>query len=618
MTGDLKLLADKLGRGTAQFRHVPRAYALVRKAAGGWTLAWLVLLALQGLVPVVIVALTKPLVDCVAEAIRVSGSGGTLASALGLAAAMAAAVLAGEVLRAAGEWVGNVQSKRVEDHVSSLIHAQSTTVDLSFYEWPEFHDHLHRARHEARFRPVALLENCASLIQNGITFAAMAAVLFAFGWWMSLALLASALPALAVILRYAVRQHRWHLSVTADERRASYQDWLMTASEVAAELRLFGFGDALRATYRDLRARLRGEQLQLELAQARAELAAGLFAMAIAGACMAWVLWRAIQGHGGLGDLALFYVAFSQGQQLIRSLLGGVGRLYYNVLFLGNLFAFLDLESRVVTPSAPRPFPEAVPGTRGLAVRFEGVGFSYPESARPALCALDLDLRPGEVAAIVGANGAGKSTLAKLLCRFYDPDAGRILLGGEDLRSLPLAQLRDSISVLLQEPVRYDTTVAGNIAVGPLGERAALDEIKIAARAAGAEELIARLPRGYETLLGRWFEGGVELSVGEWQRLALARAFLRPTPLIVLDEPTSAMDSWAEADWLQRLRSLAVGRTVLLITHRFSTAMQADVIHVMGGGRIVESGRHEDLVARAGAYASSWEAQARSRSASPV
>jgi ATP-binding cassette subfamily B protein len=609
MAGGLRLLAGKLRTAAAQLRYLPRALRMVRDAAGGWVAAWLALLIVQGLVPVAVAYLTRPLVEGLAAAVHSSGEGADVAPTLMLAAAMAGVILLGELLRGGADWVRIVQAKRVEDHVSSLIHEQSTRVDLAFYESPEFHDHLHRARHEARYRPVALLESLGGLLQNGITLIAMAAVLLSFGWWMSLALLASTLPALLVVLHFAIRQHRWRQRTTSEERRASYLDWLMTAGETASELRLFGLGARLRDAYRAVRAGLRGEELQLARDEAFAELFATTFALLLAAACLAWVLWRAMRGEIGLGDVALFYVAFGQGQRLMRTLLGGVGRIYYNILFLGGLFEFLDLESRVADPARPRPLEKMAAAASGLAVRFRRVTFRYPASERIALEDLELAFAPGQVAAIVGANGAGKSTLVKLLCRFYDPDAGRIELGGTDLRELGLDDLRAAITVLFQEPVRYNATVSENIAPG--APAASRRQIEAAARAAGADELVERLPRGYDTLLGRWFDDGVQLSVGEWQRLALARAFMRPSPVVILDEPTSAMDSWAEADWLQRFRTLASGRTTIIITHRFTTAMQADVIHVMDRGRVVESGSHAQLVSRRGAYSRSWRAQMR-------
>jgi len=234
----------------------------------------------------------------------------------------------------------------------------------------------------------------------------------------------------------------------------------------------------------------------------------------------------------------------------------------------------------------------------------ERVRFRYPGSVRPVLEDFDLEIPAGRIVAVVGSNGAGKSTLIKLLCRFYDPETGRVALDGVDLREFKIEELRSRIAVLFQQPVHYNDTVRENIAYGDL--HAPVDSLEIAAQAAGAEEIIARLPQGYDSMLGRWFADGTELSLGEWQRIALARAFLRRAPILILDEPTSAMDPWAEADWLARFRKLAAGRTVLMITHRFSTAMFADVIHVMSEGHIVESGTHEQLLEAGGRYAQAW------------
>jgi ATP-binding cassette subfamily B protein len=602
------LLSSKLGGAATQLRYLPRTWRLVRAAAGGWTPLWLALVVLQGVVPPAVVVLTRPAVDALALAVQTAGASG-LGDALVLLGAMAGLLVAGEILHAACDWAAAVQAKRVEDHLGGLIHEQAVAVDLAFYEWPEFHDHLHRARDEARYRPVALLANAGALLQSLVTLAGMAAILATYGVWIALALVASTLPALAVLLRFALRQHRWRIRATADERRADYHDWVLTSSDAAAELRAFGLGTRLRAQYRALRSRLTGEQLDIARSQALAEAGASLVALAVAAACVAWMGWRAIDGTATLGDVALFYAAFTQGQRMMRTLLASVGMGYYNVLFLGNLFAYLDLRPTLVDRGVAMP-AAAAREAPGLDVRLAGVTFRYPGASAPALKDLDLHVGAGEVAAIVGANGAGKSTLVKLLCRLYDPDAGRILLGGADLREMKLDHVREAVTVLFQDPFRFNETIAGNIA---LGREAAAHEIAKAARAAGADTIAARHEKGYETLLGRWFEGGVDVSVGEWQRIALARALLRRAPVIVLDEPTSALDPWTEAGWLDRFRAVAAGRTAIVITHRFSTAMRADVIFVMHEGRVDERGTHDELVARGGRYAASWHAQTRTR-----
>jgi ATP-binding cassette, subfamily B, bacterial len=324
---------------------------------------------------------------------------------------------------------------------------------------------------------------------------------------------------------------------------------------------------------------------------------------------LAWMVWQTIEGKYTLGDLALIYAAFSQGQGLMRTLLENVGQIYSNLLFLGNLFEFLALEPQVIDP--PEPAPLAQPLQEGI--RFQGVSFRYPGSDRPALQDFSLDIPAGQTMAIVGVNGAGITTVLKLLCRFYDPHSGSITLDGTDLRDLSLEALRRSITVLFQEPVAYQDSVAQNIALSDPASEPDQASLAAAARAAGADTIIANLPASYETLLGKWFEGGTDLSVGEWQRIALARAFLRQSAIVILDEPTSAMDPWAEADWLNRFQRLAAGRTSIIITHRFTTARYADVIHVMEGGRIVESGTQEELLALGGRYAQSWRAQMRKR-----
>jgi ATP-binding cassette subfamily B protein len=289
----------------------------------------------------------------------------------------------------------------------------------------------------------------------------------------------------------------------------------------------------------------------------------------------------------------------------MRSLLENTGQLYGNVLYLGNLFAFLDLRPQIVTPSSPRPAPEALRD----GIRFRDVKFGYPGSKLLALDRFDLFVPAGRIAAIVGPNGAGKTTIVKLLCRFYDPEAGFISFDGIDLRELDIDELRRSITVLFQQPVHYNATARDNIVMGERSRSPSAIEIETAAEAAGAAAAIHRLPLGYDNLLGKSFVDGADLSVGEWQRVALARAFLRRAPVIVLDEPTSAMDPWAEADWLTRFRRIAAGRTAIIITHRFTTARLADEIHVLDNGRIAESGTHADLVARSGRYAEWWSSQ---------
>lgn len=608
MAENLRIFTAKLQGVLCQLRYLRQALALVWSGARCWTLAWATVLLVEGLLPVATVYLTRSLVESLVAALGAGGTWQSVRPTLVLVAIMAGVMLLTELLRSAVRWVRSVQSELLKDQISALIHRKCVAVDLAFYETPEYYDHLHRARIEAGYRPVALLESCGSLLQNSITLIAMIAVLIPFGPWLPVTLLVSTLPAFYLVLHYSLRHHQWRLRTTADERRLWYHDWLLTTGGTAAELRLFGLGDHFRSAYQALRRRLRDERLQLAKDQSLAELGAGAAALLITGASLAWMVWRALQGLVTLGDLALFYQAFNQGQRLMRSLLENVGQLYANSLFLGGLFEFLGLEPRVVAPPHPTHAPAAL--TEGI--RFRNVTFRYPGSHRVALGDFNLTIPARQITALVGPNGAGKSTLIKLLCRLYDPDAGHIELDGVDLRDLRPEELRRLITVVFQEPVHYSATVAENVALGDLAAAPGASQIVAAATTAGAESFIAGLPQGYDTLLGKWFVGGTEPSVGEWQRLALARAFLRQAPIMLLDEPTSAMDSWAEADWLARFHTLAVGRTVVIITHRFTTAMHADIIHVMVDGRIVESGHHYELLSLGGRYAQSWATQMQS------
>jgi len=583
------------------FSYLPRALALVWHAAKGWTVAWLILLTVQGALPVATVYLTRDLVNRLVNAPLAD-----LPATLTLVVLLAVLLLLSQTLGGLTDWVRAAQSEWVKDHLTDLIHAQAAALDLSFYDSPAYADMLHRARVDAINRPVALIENLGALLQNSLTLIAMAGVLLPFGLWMPLALIVSTIPALVVAFYFTVRQHQFRVRTTSEQRRILYYDWLLTARDAATELRLFNLHHHFRAGYQTLRRKLRTEQLHLLRHQAFAELLAGGFALSITGAVMAWMTLQTLQARLPLGDLALLYQAFILGQNLTRTLLENASKIYSNSLFLQNLFEFLSLQPLIAEPAAPAPL------TLQRELRFENVRFHYPDSERDALDHFDLTLRAGQITAIVGTNGAGKSTVVKLLCRFYDPTEGRILLDGVDLRQLPVESWQKAITVLFQEHVRYQETASLNIAFGDLRVAADPEKIRHAAHAAGADSVIERLPKGYDHVLGKWF-GGAELSVGEWQRLALARAFLRQAPFIALDEPTSAMDSWAETDWMSRFRALVAGRAALIITHRFTTAMQADVIHVMDEGRIIESGSHAQLLTLGGRYAQSWHEQMKQR-----
>jgi ATP-binding cassette, subfamily B, bacterial len=600
-----EILVIKLNRFLGQISYLLQSFHLVWTASRYWTLAWIVLLAIQGLLPATTVYLTRLLVDSVVAVVGAGTSWQNIQTMVIPVALMASVLLLNEFLSATGEWVRTVQSELVQDYISSLVHFKSMAIDLGCYESSEYHDYLNRARSGAGNRSLALLENMGSLLNNSITFLAMVAVLLPYGIWLPTILLFSALPAFYLVLRLNQRYHRWWRRTTIDRRWLEYYEILLTDSTFAAEMRLFNLGSFFQSAYQKLRYQLRKENSHLVRDQSLGRFGAGIITLIISSVAIVWMGQQVLLGILSLGDLALFYQAFNQGQSLIRSILGNLAQIYKNSLFVRDLFEFLHIEPKIVDP--PQPLPVPVRLKEGIC--FRQVTFRYPGCDRAVLEDFNLTIPAGKIVAIVGDNGAGKSTLLKLLCRFYDPESGRVEIDGKDIRNFSVEELQRQITVLFQMPAPYFVTAAQNIRLGDLSNIASLTEVEAAARVAGVHETIMRLPQGYDSMLGKWFPSGNDLSGGEWQRLALARSFFRQAQIIILDEPTSAMDPWAEFDWIERFRKLASDRTALVITHRFTLAMRADIIHVMRAGQIVESGNHDELVALGGLYAKSWQDQ---------
>lgn len=587
--------------------HLKQALRLVWGASKTWTVLWAILVVVQGLLPAALVYLTKVVVDALTEVVGVGFSPESLEVVLPPALLTAAVLLLQELLRSGIQWLRTAQSELVRDHFSELIHRKAYQVDVAFFENSENFDNLQRAKHSTT-RSLQVLEHLGNLTRSVVALVGIGGVLIPYGIWVPLALLFSMVPAFYAVLHFQRQHYRWWKQRTAEERRTVYYDWLLTAYEPAvAEVRLFRLGPHLADAYQEVRRWLRGEELKLIRNEAVGRLAASGLGLLVTGMVLAWMVWRAMQGISTLGDIALFYQAFNQAQSLMRTLMDSAGQIYSSSFYLGHLFEYLDMEPQVKSPPKPVPIFDHL----NDGIRLENVTFSYPGSERPVLKSFDLFIPAKKTVALVGPNGSGKSTLIKLLCRFYDPSDGSVTFDGVDARRFAAEDLHQRITVMFQFPANYQDTAARNIEVGKpsvQGDRLRLQE---AAREAGAHEVIKRLPNGYDTQLGRWFEGGTQLSGGEWQRIALARAFYREAPIVLLDEPTSFMDSWAENAWLERFAKMARGRTALLITHRFTTAMRADLIYLMDEGEIVEHGTHEELLLQNGLYARSWHAQTR-------
>lgn len=583
-----------------------RALRLVWQSGPGWTIASLALVFVQGALPLLSLYLMKLVVDTAATGLGAadkSGAVGHVALLIGLTGLV---TLVGAAAQSAATFVSEAQGLNVTDRVQDIIHAKSIEMDLEYYENSQYYDTLHRAQQEAPYRPTRILNGLLQVGQNGISLVAMVGLIVSLHWVVAIALFLTAIPSVLVRLKYARGLYHWQRKRTPAERLAWYFSWMLTRDSHAKEIRLFDLGSLFRSRYRDLRKQLRGERLRLVSQRSLADLGAQVLATLGVFGSYAFIAYRTVHGMVTLGDLVMYYQAFQRGQGFLRDTLGGLAGLYEDSLFLSNLYEFLDLKKKVVEPTHPAPLSR--PMRSGIA--FDRVSFQYPNSARNVLEDVSLRIRPGEVVALVGENGSGKTTLVKLLCRLYDPSGGSITLDGADLRDFDTTSLRREMGVIFQDYAHYNLTANENIWFGNVALPPDQVTIETAAQKSGADQVIQRLPKGYETVLGKWFEDGEELSIGEWQKVALARAFLRDAQIIVLDEPTSAMDAKAEYEVFKRFRELIAGRSAILISHRFSTVRMADTIYVLEGGRIIERGSHDELVRLGGTYARMFEIQA--------
>jgi ATP-binding cassette, subfamily B, bacterial len=595
-------LRDRL-RDTLHFR---RALRLVWESAPGWTVASGVLVFVQGVLPLVLLYLTKLIVDEVAAGIGGPDTGIAFERVAWLIALAALVSLFGVVLRILGGLVSEIQAHLVTDHALAIVHRKSTEVDYSFYEDSSYHDTLHRTQQEAPGRPTQVVNSLLHLGQSIVTALGVVVLLATVHWLLVVVLFLAVLPGLWVRVRYADRTYRWSRERAGLERQAGYTSLLLTNGYFAKDVRMAGLGPLLLRRFSDLRTKLREERIRLSRSRSLADIATqSAAALAVFGSYV-FIAHQTLAGVLTLGSLVMYFQAVQRGQTVLQEMLSGLARLYEHNLFLHNLEEFLEIEPRIVAPPDPLPVPR--PLRSGLVV--EGVGFQYPGGSRRVLHDVSLSVRPGEMVALIGANGCGKTTLLKLLARLYEPDSGSIRLDGVDLRQFDPAELRRNIAVLFQDFACYAYSVRDNIWFGRVHEPPDEARIVRAAEDAGFTGALSRLPEGYDTILGRQFERGSELSGGEWQKLALARAFYSDAQLLILDEPSSALDARAEADLFTQIRRDATDRAAIVVSHRFSTVRMADRIYVMDEGRIIEGGTHEELVRLAGTYARLFEIQA--------
>ena len=590
----------------ASFAHTPQALKLVWQANPVATVG-LALLTLAGaLLPATQAWVGKLIVDGVVASIQGGHDAEQVSSVFYYLVLELILFLLSAAINHSRRLIQQLIQLQLANRIRAEIIGKALTLDMAFFEHPDFYDRLQNARRESGYKPVELINDTFQIVQNVITMISFAALMLRFSPWLVLILLATSIPAFIAETRFSEQGFRLLTRRAPETRQINYLARLLTEDSAAKEIKLFNLGDKLLERYTKLFAKFFAEDRSLAVRRAAVGFSLGLIATMGLYGSYAWIVWRTVQGTISLGDMTLYLTIFRQGQSTFQSILAAVGNIYESNLFMANYFEFLDIkpQMRVAAP------PKKLPAVMTAGIEFRGIGFRYPESEEWVLRNVDLTIRPGEKIALVGHNGAGKTTLIKLLSRLYDPTEGVILLDGIDLRDIDPLELRQKIGVIFQDFVRYHLPASENIGFGQIEAADRMDRIVESARKSGAHTMIENLPEGYETMLGRWFHGGHELSLGQWQRIALARAFMRDAEILVLDEPTASLDAQTEYEIFRHFQELTEGKMAILISHRFSTVRMADRIVVIENGRIAEMGSHEELLRREGIYARLFGMQA--------
>ena len=589
------------------FRYSRRAIALVWSTSRPLTFALAGLTLVAGLLPAAAAYVGQLIVDAVVAAIEIRQSTGSVDPMpvlrwVGLEGVLVAA------LAGAQRGLGVCQSllrAQLGHQVNVMILEKALELELPQFEDSEFYDKLTRARREASSRPLSLVQRTFGLIQNGISLASYAGLLWQFSPVAVAVLVVAGLPAFLAEAKFsgeAFRLFRWR---SPETRKQAYLETVLAREDYVKEVKLYGLGPLLLRRYKEIFAHLFDEDRRLTLRRGTWGFTLGLLGTLAFYGAYAWIGLSTIDGVITLGQMTMYLLVFKQGQSAVSAGLSAIGGMYEDNLYLSNLYEYLEQEvDQLQGDSSVGPQP-------GDGVRFENVSFTYPGAETPALCDIDLHLRPGQALALVGENGSGKTTLIKLLTRLYEPTQGRILLDGLDIRRWEPKALRSRIGVIFQDFARYQMLVGENIGAGDVRHFENESHWHEAAAQGMADAFVPDLPAGYRTQLGRWFKDGRELSGGQWQKIALSRAFMRQeADILVFDEPTAAMDAQAEATVFSHVRSLTEDRMVILISHRFSTVRMADHIVVLERGRVVEQGSHEQLMAIQGRYERLFSLQA--------
>jgi len=573
-----------------------KSLKLVWESAPGWATVNILISVLQSFLPLILVYLIRILIDDITTAAS-SGDAITSAKIIWMIAAVVIVYFLDEVSSDLGNLVRQKQSVKLEGYMYGLLHSKAVRLDLINFEHSGYFDILSRATAEAPWRPNSILDNIISMFRGFLSLVLMTALIVTLHWGLALMLLAVNVPGIWLRLHYADILYNFKREQTPEARKSAYFNWLLTGDRPSREIRLFGLGNYFISLFRNSFNKQKEEELNILRKRTIIGLISDIIKASAILALLLIIARQTIDGKLTLGQMAMFLLAFRQGMTYIKDLFSSIAGLYEDGLFIGDTFEFLNLKEHVTVLS-----PVKTPSGLESGLQVEDLSFTYPGNQQPTISGVSFTIRKGEIVALVGPNGAGKSTLVRLLTRLYDPGSGTVRWDGNDIRTIDPEEYRKLFSVVFQDFMLYNLTAGENIRMGNIENHESRGKIKEAAASAGVHDLLASLPKGYDTPLGNLFDDSRELSWGEWQKIALARALFREAPVLILDEPSSSLDAGTEYEIFSRFRDIVKGKTSFLITHRFTNVTLADRIIVLDRGKVTETGTHKELMKKMGMY----------------